>query len=176
LVKVREGYDTADIQAQMEDATLDLPMVTIKDQQGYIEEQQGLFNIMLNLIYALLGLAIVIAILGIVNTLALSVIERTREIGLLRAIGLDRKQLRRTIRLEAVLISVYGAILGTSLGLVFGAVLINSLADEGLGTLVIPWGQIIAFVFSAAVVGVLAAVWPARRAAKLDVLEAIASE
>jgi putative ABC transport system permease protein len=173
---VADGYETADIQKELEDATVDLPMVTVKDQQGYVEEQQGLFNQMLTMVYGLLGLAIIIAILGIVNTLALSVIERTREVGLLRAIGLDRRQLRRTIRLEAIVISVYGAVLGVSMGLLFGSVLINSLADQGLNSLVIPWGQVIAFVVAAAVVGVLAAVFPARRAAKLDVLQAITTE
>ncbi len=175
-ILVKPGVDTAAVQQQLEAQTADLPMVTIKDQAGYIAEQQGLFDTVLNLVYALLGLAIVIAVLGIVNTLALSVIERTREIGLLRAIGLDRRQLRRAIRWESVLISVYGAALGTAMGVGFGVVLIKSLGGEGLSQLVIPWVQVVIFVVAAGLVGIFAAHFPARRAAKFDVIRAITTE
>ena len=128
------------------------------------------------LIYALLGLAVIIAILGIVNTLALSVIERTREIGLLRAVGLSRRQLRRMVRLESVTIAVVGALLGVALGIGFGVVLQRSQESQGIAQLAIPWGRLGLFVVLAAVVGVLAAWFPARRAARLDVLKAIATE
>jgi putative ABC transport system permease protein len=131
---------------------------------------------MLLLIYALLGLALVIAVLGIVNTLALSVIERTREVGLLRAIGLSRRQLRTMIRLEAIVIAVLGAVLGVGMGLVFGLALMTSLADEGLEVVQVPVGQLAAYGVAAGLVGVLAAVFPARRAARLDVLRAVATE
>ena len=128
------------------------------------------------LIYALLGLAVIIAILGIINTLALCVIERTREIGLLRAVGMTRKQLRRMIRLESVVISLYGALLGVALGISFGVALQHALRTQGIAVLAIPWGLLIAFVVAAGIVGVLAAVMPARRAAKFDILQAIASQ
>ena len=118
----------------------------------------------------------VIAVLGIVNTLALSVIERTREIGLLRAVGLSRVQTRRMITWEAVVIAVLGAVLGVALGLLFGVVLLQSLRDEGLEVISIPWVQLALFFLVSVIVGVLAAVLPARRAARLDVLAAIATD
>jgi putative ABC transport system permease protein len=117
----------------------------------------------------------VIAVLGIVNTLALSVTERTREIGLLRAIGMSRRQLRRMIRLESVVMAIFGAVLGLIVGLGFGISLQRTLADDGISELRVPGVQLVVFLVVAALVGVLAAVWPARRAAKLDVLRAIAT-
>ena len=116
--------------------------------------------------YALLGLAIVIAVLGVVNTLALSVVERTREIGLLRAIGLGRRQLRRMIRLESVVIAVFGAVLGLALGLVWGVCIQQVLALQGMKALAVPWGTIVAVVVGSAVVGVVAALLPALRASR----------
>jgi putative ABC transport system permease protein len=121
-------------------------------------------------------MALVIAVLGVVNTLGLSVIERTREIGLLRAIGLSRAQLRRMIGLESVVISVLGALLGVGMGLVFGLALMTSLRDQGLTVTSIPVRSLTGFVLAAALIGVVAAVLPARRAARLDVLTAIATE
>jgi putative ABC transport system permease protein len=176
LVTVLSGVETSAVQQVIEEQTSDLPTVTVKDQQGYAEEQSAPIDTLLQLIYALLGLALVIAILGIVNTLALSVIERTREVGLLRAIGVSRSQLRRMIRLEAVLVAVFGAVLGVGMGLVFGLVLMTSLRDDGLKVISVPWGQLAAYVVASALVGILAAVFPARRAARLDVLTAIATE
>ncbi|MGH3472722.1 MAG: FtsX-like permease family protein [Nocardioidaceae bacterium] len=128
------------------------------------------------MIYALLAMAIVIAILGIINTLALSVVERTREVGLLRAVGLSRSQLRRMVRLEAVVIAVLGAVLGVVMGIVFGSAMVKALGAQGLGVLSVPWLRLVIFVVAAAVVGVLAALLPARRAARLNVLKAIATE
>ena len=118
----------------------------------------------------------VIAILGIVNTFALSVIERTREIGLLRAVGTTRKQLRKMIRLESVVISIYGAVLGIVLGIAFGISLQRALRTQGIGVLAIPWSLLVIFVIAAGFVGILAAVLPARRAAKFDILQSIASQ
>jgi putative ABC transport system permease protein len=159
------------------DATIaDLPTVTLKDQAEFAQEQRAPIDQLLMLIYAMLGLAVVIAVLGIVNTLALSVIERTREVGLLRAVGLSRRQLRRMVRLESTVIALLGATLGVGLGLVFGVGLLSALADEGLDVLSVPGAQLAAFVLASGLVGVLAAVWPARRAAKLDVLKAITTE
>jgi putative ABC transport system permease protein len=176
LVNETAGSDSGQVKAAVEAATADLPTVTVKDQEGYAAEQRGQFNQLLFLVYALLGLALLIAVLGIVNTLALSVIERTREVGLLRAIGLSRPQLRRMVRLESIVIAVLGALLGVAMGVVFGIALMASLRDEGLEVTVVPTVQLGAVVLGAAALGVLAAVFPARRAARLDVLRAIADD
>jgi putative ABC transport system permease protein len=176
LVTDRAGSDTARVKAAIERQTAQLPTVTVKDQAGYAAEQRGPIDQMLRLIYALLGLALVIAVLGIVNTLALSVIERTREVGLLRAIGLSRAQLRRMVRLEAVVIALLGGGLGVAMGLVFGVALMTSLRDQGLEVISVPSAQLAGFVLASAAIGVVAAVLPARRAARLDVLKAIANE
>ena len=176
LISTDDGADVATVQRTLEEQTAELPTVTVKDQAGFADEQRAPIDQMLLLIYALLGLALVIAVLGIVNTLALSVIERTREVGLLRAIGLARSQLRRMIRLEAIVIAVLGAVLGVGMGLVFGLALMTSLADDGLEVVTVPTLQLVGYVLAAGVVGVLAAVFPARRAARLDVLRAIGTE
>nr|MDT0667185.1 FtsX-like permease family protein [Micromonospora sp. DSM 115978] len=126
-------------------------------------------------IYVLLALAVVIALFGIVNTLALSVIERTREIGLLRAIGMTRPQLRTMIRLEAMVIAVFGALLGVVVGSFFGWALASALEEQGITTVAYPVGRILTVVVVGAVLGVMAAIFPARRAAKMDVLRAIAT-
>lgn len=117
-----------------------------------------------------------IAVLGVVNTLALSVVERTREIGLLRAVGLSRKQLRRMIRLESVVIALFGALLGLGLGLVWGAATQRVLALEGLTAFAVPWSTVAAVVIGSVLVGLLAALLPALRASRLNVLAAIAHE
>ena len=175
-VRLTDGADAAAVGSALDKIVADLPTVSVKDVAGYAEEQAKPINQMLMIIYALLGLAVVIAILGIINTLALSVIERTREIGLLRAVGLSRRQLRSMLRLESVVIALLGATLGVVLGVVFGMAIQRALADEGFSTLQIPWVQLVAFVLMAGIVGVLAAVWPGRRAAKLKILDAIGSE
>ncbi|HET7325716.1 MAG TPA: FtsX-like permease family protein [Nocardioidaceae bacterium] len=175
-VVATDGADRDEVAAGIDAVIADLPTVTLKDQAEYAEEQRAPIDQMLTLIYALLALAVIIAVLGIVNTLALSVIERTREVGLLRAVGLSRRQLRTMVRLESVVIALLGSTLGVVLGVVFGLVLLQSVADEGLTAVQVPAGQLAAFVGASAVVGVLAAVWPARRAAKLDVLRAITTE
>jgi putative ABC transport system permease protein len=175
-VTVAEGASTEGVQSRIDRVIADLPTITLKDQAAFAEEQRAPIDQLLMLIYALLGLAVVIAVLGIVNTLALSVIERTREVGLLRAVGLSRRQLRRMVRLESTVIAVLGAVLGVVLGLVFGVGLMSALADEGLTELRVPVAQLAAFVLASGLVGVLAAVWPARRAARLDVLKAITTE
>ena len=176
LITIDDAADATAVQEAVEGRTTDLPTVTVKDQAGFAEEQRAPIDQMLLLIYALLGLALVIAVLGIVNTLALSVIERTREVGLLRAIGLSRGQLRRMVRLEAIVIAVLGAVLGVGMGLVFGLALMASLADDGLEVIAVPGWQLLGYVVAAGLVGVLAAWFPARRAARLDVLKAIATE
>ncbi|MFE9097563.1 ABC transporter permease [Streptomyces sp. NPDC007264] len=158
-------------------ATLDAyPQVQVRDQADYKKLVHDQIAVLLYLVYALLGLAIVIAVLGVVNTLALSVVERTREIGLLRAIGLARRQLRRMIRLESVVIAVFGAVLGLALGLVWGVCTQQVLALQGMKALAVPWGTMVAVVVGSAVVGVVAALLPALRASRMNVLAAIAHE
>ncbi|GAA1153994.1 ABC transporter permease [Nocardioides aquiterrae] len=176
FIVTEPAADQAAVRSAIDDILVDNPTVTLKDQQEFADEQKAQIDTFLYLIYALLGLAVVIAVLGITNTLALSVIERTREIGLLRAVGVSRRQLRTMIRLESVVIAVLGAVLGVVMGLVFGWVLQREVADDGIDVLAIPWVRLAVFMVLAALVGVLAAVFPARRAARLDVLRAIATE
>jgi putative ABC transport system permease protein len=162
-VKRSPGADPAAVQAGIEAVLADLPTVTVKDQDTFAADQRAPVDQLLGIIYALLGLAVIIAVLGIVNTLALSVIERTREVGLLRAVGMSRRQLRSMVRLESV-------------AMIFGISLQRAISDEGIAILSVPAMQLAVFVLLAAVVGVLAAVWPARRAARMDVLRAISAE
>ncbi len=168
--------DATEVRRGVKAVVKDLPTVTVQDPAEFAQSQKDQIDFFLNFIYGLLGLAIVIALLGIVNTLALSVIERTREVGLLRAVGVSRRQLRRMVRLEAVVVAVLGAVLGIGTGLVFGVALQRAIADQGVDVLAVPWGQLALFVVFAAVAGVLAAVFPARRAARLNVLDAIGTE
>ena len=172
--KETAGFQTT--RAAIERVTADNPSVVVQDKESFAEAQRAQVNTLLNLIYALLGLAIVIAILGIINTLALSVIERTRELGLLRAVGLERGQLRRMVTLESIAIAVLGAVLGIAAGVLFGVALQRTFADTGITVLSIPVMQLAIFLVVAALVGILAAVFPARRAAKLNILDAIAIE
>jgi putative ABC transport system permease protein len=176
FISVASGADESAVRADIDKALADLPTVTLKNQQEFLDEQHAQINLVLYLIYALLGLAVIIAILGIINTLALSVIERTREVGLLRAVGLSRRQLKRMVRLESVVIALLGAVLGLVLGLAFGIAVQRALREDGIDVLSIPWGQMLIFVLAAIVFGVLAAWFPARRAAKLNVLSAITTE
>ncbi|MFF1695656.1 ABC transporter permease [Streptomyces sp. NPDC058257] len=157
--------------------TLDpFPQVQVRDQADYKDLIREQIAVMLYLVYALLGLAIIIAVLGVVNTLALSVVERTREIGLLRAIGLARRQLRRMIRLESVVIAVFGALLGLALGLVWGVAAQQVLALQGMTAFAIPWTTVIAVLVGSVIVGLAAALLPALRASRMNVLAAIAHE
>ncbi|MFI9239475.1 ABC transporter permease [Streptomyces sp. NPDC053079] len=162
--------------ASLKAAVGDYPQIKVRDQADYkklIKDQVGQ---LLNMIYGLLALAIIVAVLGVVNTLALSVVERTREIGLLRAIGLSRRQMRRMIRLESVVIALFGALLGLGLGMAWGTASQQLLALQGLGVLDIPWPTITAVFAGSAVVGLLAALVPAFRAGRMNVLNAIATD
>jgi putative ABC transport system permease protein len=176
FITKQPGAEGNRLRAEISSIIKDNPTVTLKDQQQFAQEQAKQIDQFLYIIYALLGLAIIIAVLGIINTLALSVIERTREVGLLRAVGMSRRQLRRMIRLESVSISLLGATLGMIMGIAFGIALQRAIADQGIDVLSIPWVRLAVFMALAAVVGVLAAVLPARRAAKLNVLTAISTE
>jgi putative ABC transport system permease protein len=162
--------------ASLTAVTKGYPQLTVRDQSDYKDLIHKQVNQLLYMIYALLGLAIIVAVLGVVNTLALSVVERTREIGLMRAIGMSRRQLRRMIRLESVVIALFGAVVGLGLGLGWGTTGQQVLASQGLGILRIPWSTIITVFVASAVVGLLAALLPAFRAARMNVLNAIATD
>ncbi|WP_460066473.1 ABC transporter permease [Streptomyces sp. YKOK-I1] len=160
----------------LKSALHDYPQYTVRDQTDYKQALKDQIGQLLNLIYGLLALAIVVAVLGVVNTLALSVVERTREIGLMRAIGLSRRQLRRMIRMESVVIALFGALLGLGLGMGWGATAQQLLALEGLTVLEIPWPTITAVFIGSAFVGLFAALIPAFRAGRMNVLNAIATD
>ncbi|TDB90245.1 ABC transporter permease [Actinomadura sp. KC216] len=164
--------------AALEAALGPWPNLELKDRAQVKDEAAGDIGMFLNLILGLLVLSVLVAALGIVNTLALAVTERTREIGLLRAVGMQRRQVRRMIRYEAVVVSLFGAAAGVGTGVVLGIVLQRVMADGdgGMEVLAIPYGRLAVCVAAAAVIGVVAAVWPARRAARMNVLEAIATE
>jgi putative ABC transport system permease protein len=170
------GQDATKVGAALKTALEPFPQVKARDQSDYKELIGKQIDTFLYLIYGLLGLAIIISILGVINTLALSVVERTREIGLMRAIGASRRQIRRMIRLESMVIAVFGALVGLALGMAWGIGAQRLLAKQGLDVLEIPWGTVIGIVIAAAVVGLLAAVMPAFRAARMNVLRAIATD
>ncbi|MFE9452564.1 ABC transporter permease [Streptomyces sp. NPDC006739] len=155
----------------------DNPAIRVQDKKDLSDSVAQVFTLMLNMVYGLLAMAVIVAVLGVVNTLAMSVFERSQEIGMLRAIGLDRKAVKRMVRLESLVISLFGGVLGIGLGVFFGWA-----AGELLGTkmptyeLVLPWGRMALFLLLAGTVGILAALWPARRAARLNMLTAIKSE
>jgi putative ABC transport system permease protein len=175
FIKRAPGASAASALAAVKNLAKDYPGSKVLDQTGYKAEEAKGINQLLALVYVLLALAIVIALLGIGNTLALSIFERTRELGLLRAVGMTRTQLRSTVRWESVIIALLGTTVGLAIGLVFGWALVGALRGEGINTLAVPGGQLASVVVIAALAGVAAAIVPARRAARLDVLQAIAS-
>ncbi|MFF2556182.1 ABC transporter permease [Nocardia sp. NPDC058058] len=174
LIKAEPGADLKAMRTDLEKAVDQWAVVQVQDRDDFKGAQGKQINTMLAILYGLLALAVVIAILGIVNTLALSVVERRREIGMLRAVGMQRPQVRRTIYLESMLIAIFGGVVGVALGLVLGVGFLRTLKDLGLATISVPWGQIVLMVVSSGVVGVLAALWPAVRAARTPPLAAIA--
>jgi putative ABC transport system permease protein len=175
FAKAKEGQ-TEQAYAALKKALDKYPTYQVRDQTDYKQELKDQIGQLLNMVYGLLALAIIVAVLGVVNTLALSVVERTREIGLMRAIGLSRRQLRRMIRLESVVIALFGALLGLGLGMGWGATAQKLLALEGLNVLDIPWPTIIGVFIGSAFVGLFAALIPAFRAGRMNVLNAIATE
>ncbi len=152
------------------------PNLQVQTRAQFEQTQAANVNQLLGLVYALLGLAVLIALIGIVNTLMLSVFERTREIGLLRAVGMRRRQVRTMIRSEAVILAVFGAIVGIVIGTALGLALVASLRQQGITETVVPVSSLVIFLLLSAVLGLIAATWPARRAARLDILAAIATE
>ncbi|MFC0532668.1 ABC transporter permease [Phytohabitans kaempferiae] len=176
-VSLDDGANTDTVVAGIEDAMVDYPLVTVGDRSALLEQFNGFVDIALGIIYVLLGVAILIALLGILNTLLLSIFERTRELGLLRAVGLNRRGVMRMVGTESVVMAVFGCLLGIIVGVGLGAALSYALIDRDFLTVVaIPWASLIVFVVVAVVAGVLAALWPAWRAARLNVLQAIAYE
>ncbi|GAA1477552.1 ABC transporter permease [Nocardioides aestuarii] len=174
-INLEDGADKAAVQAELDEVVADVPIVSVQDKEAFADSLRGQINQLLYIIYGLLALAIVIAVIGIVNTLSLSVIERTREVGLLRAVGLSRGRLRLMVTLESVTISVMGAVLGMVVGLVIGVLLRQSLAED-LTSLAIPLSSLVVFLVISVVFGVVAAILPAVRAARMKVLDAIATE
>jgi len=176
FVKLAPGAEASAVQARLV-ALMDreFPIAEVRNQQELKENQENQVNQLLGLIYALLGLAVIVSLFGIANTLALSIHERTRELGMLRAIGMSRRQVRTMIRYEAVITALIGAILGMVLGVIFAALIAQPLKDEGF-TLSYPVGSLLVLLVLAAFAGVIAAIPPARRASRLDVLEALQYE
>jgi putative ABC transport system permease protein len=163
-------------QAALKSALSEYPNLRVQTAAQYKADQKKQFATLLNLVYVLLAFSILIASFGVVNTMALSVIERTREIGLLRSIGMQRRQVRTMIRGEAVIVALLGAVLGLVLGVALGAAIVHAASNSGLSILSIPVPTVVVVLIVAALIGVGAAVFPARRAARLDVLQAIATE
>jgi putative ABC transport system permease protein len=152
------------------------PGAEVQDQAQFREAQEASIDGVLNLMLGLLALAILIALLGITNTLALAVIERTREIGLLRAVGMERRQTRRMVLWESVIVAAFGAVLGIAVGTFLGWAVVQALADEGVRSMVLPGAQLLTYAVFAIIAGVVAAAFPAWRASRLDVLRAVTVE
>ncbi|MEV6239587.1 FtsX-like permease family protein [Lentzea sp. NPDC051838] len=176
FVQVNAGVSAADVQKKIEPLFADNPEITVQDRSAFVKQTTSQFDTVLLMIQILLALAILIAVLGVINTLALSVIERTRELGLLRAIGMRRSQVMRMITVESVVISVFGAVLGLAVGVALGLATVQALKDQGISEIGFPWVTMVQYLVVAAFVGVIAAILPAIRAARLNVLDAIAYE
>jgi putative ABC transport system permease protein len=164
------------VEAAVSNALAPYGDVQVQSRAQFEQMEASSVNKLLGLVYALLALAVLIALIGIVNTLMLSVLERTREIGLLRAVGMRRSQVRSMIRSEAVILATFGALIGIVIGTLMGLALVSSLRQQGITETSVPWVRLMEFLVLAAVLGLVAASWPARRAARLDVLAAIAAE
>ncbi|MFF0008446.1 ABC transporter permease [Streptomyces tibetensis] len=176
MVRTSDGTSGA-VQDKLEKALGTNPAIKVQSKDDISNEIAQMFTLMLNMVYGLLAMAVIVAVLGVINTLAMSVFERSQEIGMLRAIGLDRKGIKRMVRIESLVISLFGAVLGIGLGVFFGWAAGELLASKmATYELVLPWARMGVFLLLAATVGVLAALWPARRAARLNMLEAIKAE
>ena len=176
FVTTTPDADEAKVQALLtKGVEVAFPTAEVLNQQELKQQREDQINTLINLFYALLLFAVVISLFGVANTLALSIHERRRELGMLRAIGMSRRQVRTMIRYEAVITALIGGILGMVLGLIFATLIAQPLKDEGF-TLSYPVGSLIALLVFAAVIGVVAAIYPARRASKLDVLESLQYE
>jgi putative ABC transport system permease protein len=176
MVETSAGASDA-TRERLEKALGENPAIQVQSGQDLSDDIAQMFTLMLNMLYGLLAMAVIVAVLGVINTLAMSVFERSQEIGMLRAIGLDRRGIKRMVRLESLVISLFGGVLGIGLGVFFGWAAGELIASRmPTYELVIPWARMAVFLLLAATVGILAALWPARRAAKLNMLSAIKSE
>ena len=175
LAAAAPGADPNEIKKAEQERLQQFPVAKVMTIDDFKAEQRKQVNSLVGLVTALLSLSVIVALLGIVNTLALSVHERTRELGLLRAVGMSRRQVRRMVRAESVITAAIGALMGIVLGIGFAAIVSRPLSDEGF-VFTLPVGTLIAVVVLAAIAGVLAAIQPARRAAKVDVLRAVTTE
>ena len=176
MVIVDEGESVSTVEERIDSVLEAHPDATVMDQEEFQGALGGVIDKMLSMVTVMLMLAVLIALLGIVNTLALSVFERTRELGMLRAVGMTRGQVRAMVRWESVVISVIGAVVGAGLGIGLGLAMTHSLADQGISELAVPGVQLGLYVVAAAVAGVIAAIGPARSASKVDVLKAVVAE
>ena len=170
------GADPAQVKADLEEVVAGNPSIQVQDSQTLRQNFADTVNQLLGFVFAMLALAVLIAVLSIINTLLLSVTERTAEIGMLRAIGATRQQVRRTIVIEATVLGVFGAICGAALGVGYGLLMRAVMAPLGITVVAVPWGWIAVFVIGGAVAGVLAAAWPAATASRVDILDSIATE
>ncbi|MGA8114993.1 MAG: FtsX-like permease family protein [Actinocatenispora sp.] len=175
-VRLDDGASVSVAKKGIDRLLADNPLVTVTDRTSYVQQQTSIFDTVQTMIQVLLTLAIVIAALGVVNTLALSVIERTRELGMLRAIGMKRRQIMGMITVESVVISVFGAVLGLAVGAGLGTAVVQALKEQGIKYLSFSWSLMVTYLVLAAVIGVVAAILPSLRAARLNVLAAIAYE
>jgi putative ABC transport system permease protein len=162
--------------AKVQEVLKDSPEVNVSKVDDYVAAQAQIFDFILIFVQLLLGLAMIIAVLGIINTLALSMIERTRELGLLRAVGMKRRQVMWMVTVESVVISVFGALLGIAVGVGLGVAVFQALREQGFSDLAFPWPLMGVYVVASVLVGLAAGLLPAIRAARLDVLKAIAYE
>lgn len=176
LVKAAPGQDVGALRQSLDRAMQPFPNIQVQDQSEFVGDAAKQIDQLVQFFQLLLALSIGIAILGIVNTLALSVLERTRELGLLRAVGMGRRQVKRMVRVESVLVSVFGGVLGLAVGMIFGVALQRALVSQGVTELSFPVTQLVVYLLLAGAAGMLAAWLPARRASKLNVLQAVASD
>jgi putative ABC transport system permease protein len=176
LVRSKAGQSEAAGTAMKRALEEEFPNIQVLTRDEFRAEQQDTVNQFLTVLVALLALSALIAILGIVNTLALSVYERTHELGLLRVVGMSQREVRRMVRWESVVIAVVGALVGVALGVLWGWAFARALRDQGLSVFRIPTLEVVLFLVASVVAGVIAAVFPAWRASRLDVLDAIATE
>jgi putative ABC transport system permease protein len=176
FVSFKDDVSTADGREAIKPITDDYSQATVQDRKEFRESVQSQINTFLALIYVLLALSIFISLLGIANTLSLSIHERTRELGLLRAVGMSRKQLRSAVRWESIILAVFGTIGGLALGVFISWAFVKPAERENFASLTLPTGSLAIILFVGALAGLVAAISPARRAAKLNVLDAIATE
>jgi len=176
VVKVAPGADRGQVRQALDTAIKPYPNVEMRDRSQFVAEAASQIDAAVRILSALLALSVLIAVLGIINTLALAVLERTRELGVLRAVGMSRRQVKRMVRVESVVIAIFGGLLGLVVGGVFGVALQRALVNQGVTELSFPVVQLLGYLVLAAVAGVIAAWLPARRASRLNVLNAIASE